>query len=461
MVKERVRIVAGLLIASALTYTAEARANGRFPQAQQIVSVPGDPSTVYLRATFGVLQSKDGGKTWRWICEKALGYEGQWDPSIAVTRDGRLWVGLETGVTSSADGCTFERSPELEGETVKDITTDGKGETVYVATGQPGKKGYVWRHAPGASAFEKLALLEDVNIMTIDVAPSNRQRVYLSGQPYSTIRGQIYRSDDGGLTFKTDKGDGGASASGLVADGPLFIGAIDKQDPSRLLVRHLHAHGSDLLLTKDGGKTFTNVLSMKSAMFGFAWSADGKTYWAGSGLKEDGIFRSDDRGEHFSVVSHEGVLCLHSAPTTLFICGNPFSYGQVTIERSDDRGATVTPVATFADIQGPLECTNVCADVWPTTKATLVAPPAESAGPSEPAPDAGRKKRRKRDAGAEEPEAPRSRCGCEIVGAPTNGTKIPLEIGAIGLFALAATRRRSRPPGIRGGSWTTHRDRSR
>jgi photosystem II stability/assembly factor-like uncharacterized protein len=419
-----VRFVAGLLIAFVLTYTASARANGRFPQAQQIVHVPGDPSTVYLRATFGILQSKDGGQSWRWICEKALGYEGQWDPSIAATRDGRLWVGLETGVASSADGCKFERAPELEGETVKDITTDGKGETVYLATGAPGKTGHVWRHRPGATSWEKLWPLEDVNVMTIDVAPSNPQRVYLSGESYSTIRGQIYRSDDGGLTFKTDKGDGGASASGLKADGPLFIGAIDNRDPNRLLVRHLHAHGSDLLLSKDGGKTFENVLSMKSAMFGFAFADDGKTYWAGSGLKEDGLFRSDDRGATFHRVANEGVLCLHSAPTTLFICGNPFSYNQTTIARSDDRGATVTPIAKFSDIQGPLECTNVCAEAWPTTKQAIVSPPVDSAAASDLPPDAGRKKKRRRDAGTDDaaaaPDQPSSRCGCKVVGAPTN-----------------------------------------
>ena len=437
--KERVRIAVGLLLISlGLAYTAPAHANGRFPQAQQIEHVPGDPNTVYLRATFGILVSKDGGKTWRWICERAIGYEGQWDPEIAVTRDGTLWVGLELGLTSSKDGCTFERVPELEGETVKDLTVDGKAETVYVATGQPGKKGHVWRHKTGGDAstnpWEKLAELDDVNVMTIDVAPSNSNRVYISGEPYSTIRGQIYRSDDGGKTFKTDIGDGGAASSGLKAEGPFFIGAIDKQDPNRMLVRHLHAHGSDLLLSKDAGRTFENVLSIKSAMFGFAWSDDGKTYWAASGLKTDGIFRSDDRGAHFERVSNEGVLCLHSAPNTLFVCGNPFTYGQTTIARSDDRGATVTPVAKFADIQGALACTNVCADAWPATQASIVAPP--DAG-SEEAPV--RRTKRRSDAGMEAVDQPRSTCGCEVVGAPTSRST-----GVVALLTLLlVVRRRS------------------
>lgn len=356
-----------------------------------------------------------------------------------------MWVGLETGVTSSSDGCTFQRSPEVEGETVKDITTDGRGETVYVATGQPGKKSHVWRHKAGSSAFEKLATLDDVNIMTIDVAPSNAQRVYLSGQPYSTIRGQIYRSDDGGLTFKTDIGDGGASSSGLTNDGPLFIGAIDKQDPNRLLARHLHAHGSQLLLSKDAGRTFETVLGIQSSMFGFAWSDDGKTFWAGSGLKEDGIFRSDDRGAHFQRVSNEGVLCLHSAPSTLFVCQNPFTYGQPTIARSDDRGATVTPVAKFSDIQGPLECTSVCTDAWPATRQSITvapAPPGESASASDLGPDAGRRVKKRRDAGSE-PEAapPASKCGCEIVGARAASSSASVGLLAL-VSALVVARRR-------------------
>lgn len=280
------------------------------------MSVPGT-DTLYLRATFGVLVSRDAGKTWHWLCERALGYEGTWDPPIAATRDGRLWVGLESGLVSTKDGCDVKVAAELAGETVKDLTVDAKGETVWAITGAPGKKSFVWRSkGTDAESFERLGGLDDTNFMTIEVAPSNPSRVYVSGQPYGTVRGRLYRSDDGGKTLHGD-------ANELPAEGPFFIAGIDPRDASRVLVRHLHTTGSDVLLTKDGGKTFTNVLSMKSAMFGFAKSDDGKTYWAGSGLADHGIWRSTDRGEKWEKLAAHGVLCLHAAKSGLFVCENP------------------------------------------------------------------------------------------------------------------------------------------
>ncbi|MBN9167746.1 MAG: exo-alpha-sialidase [Myxococcales bacterium] len=411
---------------------APARANGRFPEAQLIESVPGDPSTVFLRATFGVLVSRDAGKTWRWICERALGYDGQWDPPVTATRDGRLWVGLEDGLVSTRDGCELEPASELDGQTVKDLTTDPRGETIWAITGAPGKTSYVWRRSPG-KRFERLAGMDDTNLMTIEVAPSNPSRVYLSGQPYSTIRGQTFRSNDGGATFTTEKND-------LEAEGPFFIGAVDPRDPNRLLIRHLHGKGSDLLLTRDGGKTFKNVLTMTSAMFGFAKSRDGSTYWAGSGLADHGLFRSTDRGEHFESVSKNGVLCLHSAaPDALFVCENALSVGAPAIAVSRDRGATITPLARFADIEGPVACAtpdaraSLCSGSWPEMK-SLLAPvaPVLDAGLAGAGDDDGAQRshrQRHRDGGAgdggaggaEPSPARRSTCGCEVVGQPVAG----------------------------------------
>lgn len=50
-----------------------ARANGRFPAAQQVVLGPGARSDVItLRTTFGPLVSRDGGRGFRWYCEELL-----------------------------------------------------------------------------------------------------------------------------------------------------------------------------------------------------------------------------------------------------------------------------------------------------------------------------------------------------------------------------------------------------
>jgi hypothetical protein len=437
-----------LLVTLALVCsTRAAQANGRFPQAQAIESVPGsDGSTLFLRATFGILVSRDAGATWRWICERALGYEGSWDPPIAVTRDGRLWVGLERGLVSTLDGCTIDAATELDGEQIKDLTVDAKGETVWALTGAPEKRGAIWRRSAGK--WERMGLLPDgINPMTLEVAPSRPSRVYVTGQPYGTIRGWLWRSDDGGKTITGAKNE-------LANSGPLFIAAVDPKDPNRVLLRHLHTTGSTVLVTPDAGKTFKEVLAMDSAMFGFAKSPDGLTYVAGSGLPEHGIYRSTDRGEHFERVANHGVLCLHDAPGgRLFVCENPFTLGTPGIAVSTDQGKTVTPIAAFGDVKGPVLCESdagttrdagagLCADAWPEMHASVV--PRD--GGTKEAKDGGVKRRGdagEPDGGATPEAARRSRCGCTLVGDPERGPDRGwLTTGLLPLVVWARARRR-------------------
>jgi hypothetical protein len=452
-----VALLVTLVTLAFICTTGPARANGRFPQAQAIESVPGsDGSTIFLRATFGILVSRDAGKSWRWICERALGYDGTWDPPIAVTHDGRLWVGLERGLVSTLDGCTVDTATELAGEQVKDLTVDPKGETLWVLTGAPDKRGAIWRRSPvrdgGTAKWERMGQLpEDINPMTIEVAPSRSSRIYVTGQPYGTVRGWLWKSDDGGKTVSGAKND-------VANTGPFFIAAVDPKDPNRVLVRHLHTTGSTVLVTPDGGKTFKEVLSMESAMFGFAKSPDGLTYFAGSGLPEHGIYRSTDRGEHFERVANHGLLCLHDAPgERLFVCENPATLGGPGIALSTDRGRTVSTIATFADIQGPVACEGtpaamapdaaggLCADAWPEMRAAVLPRDAGArAGRDGGAIDGGN------DAGSTIDPAParRSTCGCTVVGASRSAADLALlTTGLLPLVVWGRARRRrgSRP----------------
>lgn len=388
-----------------------------------------------MRTTFGVLRSSDGGKTWTWLCERSLGFEGTWDPPIAMTRDGRLWIGLPDGLSVTSDGCAVERVRALDGETVKDLTTDARGERLYAVTGAEGKRAYVWegrpRDAGAPLAFERLgAGLEDVHPMTIEVAPSRARRVYVTGQPYGTVRGRLYVSDDGGVTLKADENK-------LAADGPLFISSIDPTRPDRVFLRHLHLQGSDLLVTDDRGKTLTNVLSMKSAMLGFAASVDGKTVWAGSGLVDDGVFRSDDGGRTFRHVGRAGVLCLLSAGDALLACANPYGDVRHTLARSTDRGATFTAVSSFADITGPPACApdaGPCPAEWPATRARIT--PEDDAGPPRAeVPSAA-------PSAAPAPAARKGRtCGCDLPGGAGGGGSVAFALGGASLLALRGRRR--------------------
>ena len=54
-----------LLALLAFVLPLTAAANGRMPGANDVMFDPNDPQHLVLRATFGVVQSFDGGKTWQ------------------------------------------------------------------------------------------------------------------------------------------------------------------------------------------------------------------------------------------------------------------------------------------------------------------------------------------------------------------------------------------------------------
>src|SRR5262245_16878249 len=115
-------------LASALLLSAPAHANGRFPAADQIAFAPGSVDFVVVRVTFGLLLSKDGGKSWDWVCERALGYNrSEEDPSIAVTGRTNLLLGvLDQFFVTEDQGCNWNRpGGELDGpSTVVDLALD-------------------------------------------------------------------------------------------------------------------------------------------------------------------------------------------------------------------------------------------------------------------------------------------------------------------------------------------------
>src|ERR1700677_273630 len=82
-----------------LGFAAPARANGRYPASSQLAVSPKDPSVMLVRATYGLLPSFDGGKTWSWVCEEAVGYDSEEDPTMAFTSDGTLLAGLFEGLS--------------------------------------------------------------------------------------------------------------------------------------------------------------------------------------------------------------------------------------------------------------------------------------------------------------------------------------------------------------------------
>ncbi len=424
------RLLDALLIACAVYAEGTALANGRFPRAQQIVSTPGDSSRVFLRATFGVVASFDGGGSWRWLCEEAIGFSGTWDPPVAATPDGKLWMGLEHGLAWTSDGCTVHTIPSVAGELVSDVSADG--DALVFATSTAGKPAALWR-ATGGAAHKTGASLDGFYVDTLDASGA---RLYATGVHVGQKTSpHLFRSDDRGATLHE-------LHPTWPTRGRLYLAAIDPKNSSRILVRQLGASGSDLLLSEDAGATFTVVLHTKGAMFGFAQSPDGQNVWAGSGDATEGLFRSTDRGRTFAPVAKASIFCLHDTPTELFTCSNPFTAGGYAIGVSKDDGATVKPLIEFSNILGPVACDAgaglACDKSWTAMHATLTtqtAAPAPSAPPSAPDASAPAPSASARSFGSE-----RSTCGCGV----SAGSVWPGAPFAFALAALFGRRRRSR-----------------
>ena len=89
--RRRTAAVAFILVAAMLV-PALALANGRPPLTNGVYFRPGDDQALFVRSTFGLLVSKDGGCTFRWVCEKAIGYGGEFDPKYAIATDGTIEI---------------------------------------------------------------------------------------------------------------------------------------------------------------------------------------------------------------------------------------------------------------------------------------------------------------------------------------------------------------------------------
>jgi MYXO-CTERM domain-containing protein len=392
----------------------------------------GDGTTIYLRATFGVLVSHDAGGSWRWMCERALGFSSTWDPPLAATRDGRLWIALPDGLRSTVDGCATTEAGALSAQTVADLALGGADDRVFAVTSSPAKPSFVWRQE-GAS-FARLGKgVSGFRFDTIEVAPSKPSRVYLTGIPEAKgTTAHIFRSDDGGATLTE-------LPTVSQPDARLFIAAVDPHDADRLYVRALSGKGSDVLLSTDGGKTFSSVFHMKGAMFGFARTRDGSALYAGSGDPSEGIWRSTDQGATWQPRAKTSVLCLNADGPKLLVCSNPYLPGGYAVAESSDQGATVKPLATFDGIVGPVACDggSACEASWPETRAAIVtrahaSPPMAVAVDAAVPSDAGSGSVAKRAGG----------CGCRAAGAGGAPSGGGASVVLAALLALDLRRRR-------------------
>jgi hypothetical protein len=359
---------------------APARANGRFPAANQLALTPADPGLLVLRTTFGIVVSHDGGITWDWICESAVGFGGaEEDPAIGVLyrslASSTLVVATATGLAVSPDtGCSWTsadsrsfldvavRPQNSAGAVALSpwVQTFGDGGQVTVTPATllaTTDYGATW-------TLQGTPLPAAIHPTTVDVAASDSHRIYVGGADLTSgvPQGALLKSVDDGQTWTE-----GVIPLALDNETNVLIAGIDPTNADRVYLRVLGAYGVRLVVTDDGGQTSRTLLTLQVPMLGFALSPDGSTVYAGG---PDGLRVASSSDWKFSMVTNLPIGCLAANAELLYACSSEMFVNGFALGASSTKGASFRPILYFDQIRGPLQCASdataaQCVAQWP------------------------------------------------------------------------------------------------
>jgi uncharacterized protein (TIGR03382 family) len=367
----RVLAAAALLVAAV---PGHALANGRPPQTINLHFRPGHPDDILIAATFGALFSHDGGATWTWMCETAVGYGGTYDPDYAVSAGGAVFATTFDGLQIMTDGCSFAR-PAAFGETFAAQVAEGPDGRVHVAISDKGDKftqpptppDYkIYRSDNDGAAWDAgLAVGPGGESWTsFEVAPSDPDRLYLTGYRLDGPDEKdllVFRSDDGGDSYQPLA----VTPFAVTGRSDLQIAAISPTDPDRVLMRVTFWNPSGVVgdafyLTTTGGDAWTHVLDLNDNAPGVVFRTSGD---AVIGTNRSGIHRSTTGGASFELLPEPqpDVYCMREAPGgALWACTNNYDVAPLDAGvMSTTDLATWTSVMGFEeDILAPVDCAS-------------------------------------------------------------------------------------------------------
>lgn len=385
-----------------------ASGNGRPPGTSSIVFRQGHDSDIVVGLTFGVAVSHDGGKTWGWICEDAVPYRGKFDPRFAFSQTGALFTTAFDGLKVVRDSCTFNPTPA--GTTLVSTDTLGPDNALYYAAVQSADATHptadfgIYRSTDDGMTFPvKGQPPTAINWwQSIEVAPSDPQRLYLSGYAYvpgpggvgTEVKPLLFRSDNGAKDWTPLPID---PATVTVPPGALIrIAGIakDKADLVYMRVGFDDPNSSDAIYRSiDKGATWQLINTKATAIGAFVvrarLSGEGK-HDVIVGTQALGAEISHDDGDTWTpLVNPPHMNCLvENAAGELWACTQ--NYGSMAVP-SDDAGimkttdlVTWTKVLRYQDFTEAVTCgpdtiqTRTCAAMWCAVCAQLGCTPSPS-----------------------------------------------------------------------------------
>jgi photosystem II stability/assembly factor-like uncharacterized protein len=354
----------GALVLLAGVQPDTAAANGRFPASTDVVGHPSDADVIALAVTYGLLMSRDGGETFYWVCEEAIGYGGTFDPDYVMADDGALWATTYDGLRVMRNGgCTWELiGGELADQWVQEVEIGPDGR-IWAATANGARDNDIYVSTDGVT-FESAGNTQTAAwFRTLRVAPTDADRIYASAYQVAGQETDAGPSGPAGLLFRTD--DGGETWLSLDVDDlegnfQLQIEAVSPTDPDVVFVRAVSGNpplGDVMYRSIDGGESFARVLDTDDSIRVFEILSTGRIF---VGTINDGVYYSDDGGVADSWARPTQALqmvCLTElANGDLLACGSNWEPDNMALGRSTDGGMTWTKVFRFAEMTGPVSC---------------------------------------------------------------------------------------------------------
>ena len=347
-----------------------AEANGRFPAANYFVAGPGATNDVLLlRTTFGLQVSRNGGRDWSWVCEEAFASAGSGDPSLAIGAGGTAVVATFAGLFASASPyCAWPAAAGAPAQGFGDLANTADG-THLVALLGPSGENALYVSADGGQSWSAGAGLHGFFGETVDVAPSDPRRVYVTAYASGGVA-VLLRSDDGGMSVHEVTRTFGV-------DGSVYVAGVDARRSDVLYLRGNDGLGTVLFESDDGGFTLRRIGATRGTMLGFALSDDGRTVWTASTDAIEGLQRSVAGGPWTRVGGSVSVKCLRYHAGVLFVCADEVVDGW-SLGWSADAGDHIAPLLSLRTLQGPsAECpasspvTTLCGPRWDTVSRPL------------------------------------------------------------------------------------------
>jgi hypothetical protein len=429
--------VAGILVVLAAGLGAlpgverAAHANGRLPATVSINFRQGHESDIVAGLTFGLAISHDGGATWHWMCDDAIGIAGgPYDPIYRFTPAGTLFATTLNGLAVMRDGCGF--GPAASGKTFVSATALGPDGALYYGAAQTAGTSVIadfkiYKSTNDGVTFPLSKQPDDpgdTNVWweSLMVAPSKPMVVYLSGFRYipvspgstDTRRDHLlYRSDDGGATWnQLPTMQNGMT---LAQNSLIHIVGVAGDDEKHVYARVAYIDNmttDGLYVSTDGGVNWGTkpILTHPDRFIAFVVRAGknsmGKHDLLTATAKFGTEISHDDGTSWAPLAGAPHINCLaENAAGQLWACTQNYGVGQA---QSDDAGimkttdlSAWTKVLRYQDLAGPVAgcgadtaeqktCNQatlwcgVCAQLGCTPAASYVCPVAADEAPVTP-----------------------------------------------------------------------------